>query len=1032
MDAFQDAVEALQSVDLYPLRLDLHVLSPIDDDDRVTAIKLILFLTKNISKFSELSSFCRNHEEVLTIVESKSKDYKQEVAHAGRRLSVDGRLAPQGEYYDIGPQTVCNTFNVNPKKGLKVSDIEFRRKKSGPNELIKPKRVSVFRMFLNQVLEFMIIILLVAAIASAAISEYAASVTLFIVVVINIIIGFVQEYKAEKALSGLLTLDVPKAHVLRDSERQEIPAIELVPGDIVLLEEGDTVPADLRLVEAMNLEILEAVLTGESESVKKETEPIRIANIPIGDRKNMAFMSTSVVRGRGKGVVVKIASNTEAGKISASLNSAKQPRTPLQNRLSTLGKWLVAASIFLCLLIISIGLMRGKETKEMLILGISLGVSVIPEGLVAVTTVTMAIGVQRMAKKNAVIRKLSAVETLGSVSTICSDKTGTLTEGKMRAVELWLTDGSKFTVSGASQEPEGKIVNVKTEETYSKKTKPKSLPEILKNYFMVSSVCSNSEVRPSAEDPSKWEILGDPTEIALVVAAMKAGCSKKYFLEKVGMEFHSEITFDSNRKRMSVVYHEKKDSKFWVLGKGATESILSICTQYHDGTAAVDLNDSISKKVSKQASKLSSKGLRVLALAYKEVIKKKARKEFLTEEADIENGLVFLGLCGIVDPPRPEVAEAIKLCHQAGIRVCMITGDHQSTASAIADQLGIINPLGRAMRGVEIDLLAHENRIEYMDPFPTVFARVSPENKLQIVEALQNMGEIVAMTGDGVNDAPAIKKSNCGVAMGITGTDITKQSASIILSDDNFESISRAVEEGRIIYDNIMKFILYLMSCNSAEILVVLIVVAIGYESPFTTMQILWANIIADVPPSMALGVDPPEKNVMERPPRNPKKGIMTLSNSITILVQGLSMAGIAIGNYLIALEVEDYELKHARVACFFILVMVQLFHGFISRSKTISFFRINPLSNLWMLGAFFLSSGILVASIYIPKMNTFFDLVPVTGWDWGKAFISMACHLIITEIFKLILRGCASRRKRRKFMPVDSVEMDIAVDSED
>lgn len=1019
-------------MDLFPLRLDLHVLSPVDEADRETAIKLILFLTKNILKFSDLSSFCRNHEEVLNYVNSSSKDYKQEVSKAGRRLSVDGRLAPQGEYYDVPAKTVCNTFNVNPKKGLKSSDIEFRRKKSGPNELIKPARVSVLRMLLNQVLEFMIIILLVAAIASAAISEYAASVTLFIVVVVNVIIGFVQEYKAEKALSGLLTLDVPKATAMRDSERIEIDASELVPGDLVLLEEGDSVPADIRLIETVNLEVLEAVLTGESESVKKDIEPIRIANIPIGDRKNMAFMSTSVVRGRGKGVVVKIGSNTEAGKISASLNTAKQPKTPLQRRLHNLGLWLVFASVFLCLLIISIGLIRGKGVKEMLILGISLGVSVIPEGLVAVTTVTMAIGVQRMAKKNAVIRKLSAVETLGSVSTICSDKTGTLTEGKMRAVEIWLTDGTKLSISGEANAPEGKIVNKKTNEEYSKKTKPNTLSTHLRNFMLVSSVCSNSEVRPSAEEKDKWDILGDPTEIALVIAAMKAGCGKKYFLDKVGMEFHSEVPFDSNRKRMSVVYYEKKDSKFWVLGKGATESVLSICTHVQEGENIVEINDSINSKVSKQVAKLSSKGLRVLALAYKDIKKKKKRSDgdFLTQEGDIERDLIFLGLCGIVDPPRPEVAEAIKLCHQAGIRVCMITGDHQSTAAAIADQLGIVNPLDRAMRGVEIDLLAHEKRIEYMDPFPTVFARVSPENKLQIVEALQNMGEVVAMTGDGVNDAPAIKKSDCGVAMGITGTDITKQSASIILSDDNFESITRAVEEGRIIYDNIMKFILYLMSCNSAEILVVLITVAIGYESPFTTMQILWANIIADVPPSMALGVDPPEKNVMERPPRNPKKGILTKTNVITFLVQGLSMAGIAIGNYLIALEVEDYVLQHARVATFFILVMVQLFHGFISRSKTISFFRINPLSNLWMLGAFLLSAGILVASIYIPGMNTFFDLVPVTGWDWAKAFISMAVHLIITEIVKLIFR-CCIHNKQRSFQPVADVELDEVVDSE-
>ncbi|ORY43768.1 calcium ATPase [Rhizoclosmatium globosum] len=763
-------------------------------------------------------------------------------------------------------------------------------------------------------------------------SSYRSSV----VVVMNVIIGFSQEYRANRALEALLTLSVPKATVIRDGKQEVLDSKDLVPGDLVVSQ----------------LDIIEAILTGESIGTEKSIRTIRkrTRKIPLTDCKGSAFMTTVVSRGRGKGIVVRTGEFTEIGRISKAITSTKTEETPIQKKLHSLGKWLVLLAILLCILVIIIGIAHGRPGMDMFKVGMSLAVSVIPEGLVAVVTVTMALAVGRMAKRNAIVRKLPSVETLGSVTHICSDKTGTLTEGKMGASGLWTSDNSLFVFTHPRAGKDGHVDAVPrvplstalsnipvhsgpsdSSENFEHCSKAISeAPTHLVVASMVSALCCNATIEKDPENESGFKSTGDPTEVALVAASQVAGFPKVYFESSVGLEKMGEYAFDSDRKIMSVLYGQKSEvsgaTKFapetaFILVKGAPEGVLHRCKTYlppvqdnatNSSTAqghgkaigyltdfpAEQLTDEYVNYISARSEFMAAQGLRVLALAIRKVTKTDAKRIIDTKkQSEAESELTFVGLIGLIDPPKAGVKESVEKCKRAGIKVIMITGDHITTAGAIAKQLGIIDEKNnRAMKGAELDLIS-EDALADLRPFPVVFARVSPDNKLKIVRALQSRLFSVAMTGDGVNDAPAIKKADVGIAMGIGGTEITKQAADIVLADDNFANIIEAVREGRQVFDNIKKFIVYLLSCNSAEIMLFLASAIINVDMPFTTIQILWANIIADIPPAMSLGVEPAEINILDRPPRIPGQGVLTLTTCLVIIFQGLvqSMATLAV-----------------------------------------------------------------------------------------------------------------------------------------
>ncbi|OAD67454.1 hypothetical protein PHYBLDRAFT_86228, partial [Phycomyces blakesleeanus NRRL 1555(-)] len=801
----------------------------------------------------------------------------------------------------------------DPQNGLASASVASLRDHHGPNRLPDPPRPNALYMLWLQLTDLMVIILIIAAIIQCAEKEFNSAAVLLVVIVLNTIIGFSQEWKASKTLNALMNLSVPMAQVIRDGEQQMIGSEDLVPGDVVVLEEGEAVPADLRLIEVSQLELIESILTGESVPSSKSTDAVKAKSrrIPLGDCIGNAFMATTVARGRGKGIVVRTGVQTEIGKISTAIQkgSKRKTKTPIQRKLARLGLYLVALAVVLCALVVVIGIAWKKDVKTMVNIGLSLAVSVIPEGLVAVTTVTMALGVRRMATKHCIVRTLPAVESLGSVTVICSDKTGTLTQGKMGTSELWTADNAlyRFTKSTSMDPSQGQILIEPAELHYSAlrthpldPTNPSAYTSHLFYALMVAGLCNNSSIVLD-EETGEYTPIGDPTEIALTVAAQKAGLGPAYWSQQVTKVF--ERAFDSERKLMSSIYASTDSNKsknindtsneVYVLCKGAPEEL----TAYQ----AVPITEEFAALVADESSRMASQGLRVLGLGVKTAKLTQGWKDTASIESEpslSEDELVFVGLIGLLDPPKQGVKEAVQVCQEAGIRVMMITGDHVQTATSIAAKLGIYQQGCRAILGRELDLLSEDALLE-LDPFPNVFARVSPDNKLTIVNALQQRGELVAMTGDGVNDAPAIKAADVGVAMGIAGTEITKQAADLVLLNDNFATIVAAVEEGRHVFDNILKFILYLLSCNGAEIFLMLICAIANLETPLTVMMILWANIIADVPPAMALGVEPKERDLMKRSPRNPKMGVLTKVSWTIIFFQSLMMAALTIGTYV-------------------------------------------------------------------------------------------------------------------------------------
>lgn len=882
VDEFRQAVSKKSVTDLrHCLKFHRRCQPSSTDEQRQDAAGVLALMIR----------YCPQHdwkelvkEEEHDDVEKLMNEYKEKFEHPSMP-PAEQVLPPQTLYFDKNPEQLAEMFGTNIETGLPSSRIAELVHHYGPNKLPSPPRESPLLMLWTQLTDFMVLILIAAAIAQFATDDIKSGVVLLIVVVMNVTIGFVQEYKANKALEALLSLSVPKARVIRDGKQEEVDSSLLVPGDIVVLEEGDAVPADLRLAEVAQLEIIEIILTGEALGIPKSIRTIRkrTRRLPLGECKGNAFMTTVVARGRGKGIVVRTGNNTEIGKISSAITAAPKRKTSLQIKLAKLGKWLVALSIFLCALIVVIGVAYKRDAVDMVKIGISLAVSVIPEGLVAVVTVTMALGVVRMAKRNAIVRKLPSVETLGSVNTICSDKTGTLTEGKMGTAELWTSDNSLFTFT-ESTNMDPKVGNARKHKYFSlpdalaDPTDPKlhdaearaeahNIPKALDGVpthlfagIMAAGLCNNSNIVWD-EETKGWKLIGDPTEVAMIVAAQKAGFSREWFQDTVGMKKIGEYAFDryvwnlalevdlelmpspcSDRKLMSVIYEqsETKGPGFapnttFVLTKGAPEGVLQKSSHYLPPSSDVKnvfkylqevqpepMSDAFAELVSQKASLMASGGLRVLALAMRRVTPEEGQEIInAKKESAAEQKLTFIGLIGLIDPAKAGVKEAVATCKRAGIKVVMITGDHIATASAIAKQLGILDPsrtsTSRAMKGYEIDLLSEE-QLAALKPLPVVFARVSPDNKLKIVRALQSRGFSTAMTGDGVNDAPAIKQADVGVAMGISGTEITKQAADIVLADDNFSTIVEAVREGRGVFDNIQKFVVYLLSCNGAEI----------------------------------------------------------------------------------------------------------------------------------------------------------------------------------------------------------------------
>ncbi len=861
-------------------------------------------------------------------------------------------------------------------QGLSDEEGARRLAEYGSNELQKTVRISPWSILLQQFKNILIIILLIATALSAFLGHGLEAIVITIIVLFAVLLGFFQEYRAERAIEALRQLAAPTATVLRGGEERKIPARELVPGDIVLLHVGDRVPADMRLIEAVNLKIEEAPLTGESHAVDKDVAPLPEVDVPVGDRWCMAFAGTAVVYGRGKGVIVATGMHTEFGKIAQMLQTIETGRTPLQENLDRVGHVLARSAFVIVALIVAIGLLRGQPIVEMLLFGIALAVAVVPEALPAVVTISLAIGVQRMVKRHALVRKLPAVETLASTSVICTDKTGTLTKDEMTVRSIF-ADSTLYEITGSGYEPTGHFLQ---------DGRQVELSPPLRKLLLAGALCSDARITYSKEK-NRWQLKGDPTEGALVVAAAKAG------IDKVAADSQypriREIPFTSERKSMTTLHNES--GQVVAYSKGAPEVIIDRCKQVltHQGEVAWDPNQR--QHFLDQAKVMAGKALRVLALAY--------RNQATLENA--EHDMTFLGLVGMSDPPRPEVKNAIRTCEQAGIRAVMITGDHPLTARAVASELGMMGR-GRVITGTELDQMpdtVFRNEVQQID----VYARVSPAHKLRVVTALQEHQHIVAMTGDGVNDAPALKKADIGIAMGITGTDVSKEVAAMTLTDDNFASIVAAVEEGRRIYSNIKKYLMYLLSSNVGEVVLVAGATLLGFPMPLTAVQILYVNLATDGLPALALAVDPPDADLMQRPPRNPRSGIFNRPVITLLMVGGLWSACVNLALFIWALH-SGRPYAEAITMTFVSLVLIQFFKAYNFRSDIHSVLQ-RPFANRWLNAAIIWELVLLVLIVYLPFFHEPFGTFSLTWQDWVIVVVLSSTISPVLELAKWIQR---------------------------
>lgn len=888
--------------------------------------------------------------------------------------------------YRLTIEELEEMLHVSAAIGLTEQEAADRREKYGYNRLQEERRRPWYEMLAEQFQDFMVLILLGATLVSAFLGEYTDAITILLIVSINAILGFVQEYKAESSMRALRVLASPIARVLRGGNRSEVLSESLVPGDIIWLEAGDKVPADVRIVKAIDLFADESPLTGESMPVHKNSHVLMDENTPLAEQANMLHAGTVITKGRAVAMVCAIGMMTSVGKIAGMMQEKTVKKTPIEARLEELGKYLVVLCLVICCAVVAVGVWRGEDIFLMCMAGISLAVAAIPEGLPAIVTVVLALGMQKMMHRKAIIRKLPAVETLGSVTVICSDKTGTLTQNKMSVREI-VTLSSRSEIDGDDR--------LRSQNDLC----PGILPAELYTAVETAVLCNNSVLRKrSVSIGGHWRsgtdmmIDGDPTEGALTMVATRWGIWRNE-LEKTIRRL-GEISFTSERKRMSVVYEQNNERI--VHTKGAPDRILELCSSYlAKGGAVLPLTREIREKIESQYDEMARRALRVLATAYRPL----KRGEKITE--DIEKELIFTGLFGMMDPPREEVISAIRTCKTAGVRTVMITGDHPSTALAIAEEIGIATAdSSQVLTGREIDRMTSS---EFMGRIKTVsvYARVTPEHKLKIVRALKEQGEIVAMTGDGVNDAPAIREANVGIAMGRVGTEVAREAADMVLGDDNFATITAAIEEGRGIYDNIRKFIRYLLACNTGEVLTMFLAALAGMPLPLLPVQILWVNLVTDGLPAMALGIDPNAKECMTKPPRKKNEGVFSRGLARKIVLRGMQ-----IGVTTVAVFAATYyltgDLMRARTMTLTTLVMCQMFHVLDCRSEYTNAIEAGILRNRYLVGAITASVLMHMAVLYTPPLASIFSTVPLSLHEWGIVLLVSGWQMIFYLLKKL------------------------------
>ena len=918
-------------------------------------------------------------------------------------------------WYSRQPDALARALQTNLEGGLSDHEVQQRLVREGPNELPEAQPPSLLKLFLSQFTSVIVWVLIGAAVISGLLEDWLDAAAILAIVLLNGLLGLVQEYRAERSLAALRKMSVATARVFRDGVLRSIPARELVSGDLIHLEAGDRIPADARLIYTTNFQTQEASLTGESTPVQKQADAIAGTDVPLADQTNMAFMGTVAVSGKARALVVTTALRTELGRIAAMLQKAaeaERAETPLQRRLEQFGYTLLWLALAVVTVVFVLGYLRGEPAILMLLTAVSLAVAAVPEGLPAVVTVTLALGVTRMVKRHALIRKLPAVETLGSATVICSDKTGTLTKNEMTVTKLFAGD-RVFEVTGEGYEPVGEIQEKSSElkvlsselsgkgielrsdnsELRTQNSEPSQSPA-LRQLLTAAVLCNGATLR---EENGTWQVIGDPTEGALLVVAAKAGLT----IETLDSAFHflGEVPFDPERKMMTIVRRTPDGPAAYV--KGAPDILLRHCTHRlaADGTIEA-LTESIRASILEANAAFAHQALRVLGMAHRRL----DREPDAYQAHELEERLVFLGLAAMKDPLRSEAKVAVQACHDAGIQTVMITGDHKDTAVAIAEELrGVKGPI-QSLSGVELDRLSDDELARIVDQV-TVYARVSAEHKLRIVKSWQARGAIVAMTGDGVNDAPAVKAADIGVAMGVTGTDVTKEAADMVVTDDNFASIAAAVEEGRGIFDNIRKTIHFLLSCNVSEVLVMLFAALIGLPLPLLPIQILWMNLVTDGFPALALAVDPKSPDLMKQPPRRPDARLLDGGTLLAIGAQGVMLCAIALGAFAYSLYGLHQEVEQARTVAFTVMVVAQLVHAFNCRSERLSLFQVGLWTNRPLLLAFSLSLGIQVAVLTIPAAAPVFKIAPLPIEDWVIMGAMGFLPFFIMELIKALRR---------------------------
>lgn len=905
-------------------------------------------------------------------------------------------------WFNQPAETVAQQFSVDLGVGLNDKQVEENVQKFGYNELKEKAKETLLTKIINQLKDLMIIILLIASAVSAAVGEVADALVIVAIVVINAVLGIVQEGKAEKALEALQKMSAPNAKVIRNGAVAIIPARDVVPGDVLLIEAGDIVAADARIFESANLKIEEASLTGESVPSEKDGRLVLEGDVGIGDRANMAFSSTICTYGRGKALVVGTGSATEIGKIADKIQEIEAEQTPLQKNLEQLGKYLGIICLAVCALVFVEGMISGGHLLEMFMVAVSLAVAAIPEGLPAVVTIVLALGMKKMVDRNAIVRKLLAVETLGCVDIICSDKTGTLTQNEMTVRKIFVGE-TKLNIDGQGYDPNGDFYNLDDD-----KVKPTENQDL--RMLLMSGVLCNDAILEQKADTQLWGIVGDPTEGALVVAGAKAGYTKAE--SNASYPRVAELPFDSERKMMTT-FHSNFMPGIVSFTKGAPDIIVDKCTHFLMNGEVKELTKEIHDEIEQANSAMAHHALRVLAFAYRQYDSVPAD---LTSE-NIENNMIFIGLQGMIDPARSEAKDAIAICHKAGIKAVMITGDHKDTAVAIASELKLYHEGDGVLTGHDLDQMTPEELKKAVET-TTVYARVSPEHKVDIVDMLRQNGHIASMTGDGVNDAMALKRADIGVAMGITGTDVAKSSSDMILTDDNFASIVAAVEEGRIIYSNIRKFVFFLLSCNVGEILIVFLAILMGLPVPLVPIQLLWLNLVTDSFPALALGTEKGDRDIMHFKPRKANEPILNREMIYGIVVQSTALVIAVLGAYLFALnKFPDYltspdHMAYARTYAFVTLICAELFRCLSSRSERFTIAQLGLFTNKIIIGAIALSTALLMVVVYLPVAQPIFDTFPMSLADWGVIMMFCFIPLVAGELYKVIRRNVVKNKK--------------------